>query len=248
MTLNKEQSLAANTIEGPLLILAGAGTGKTTTLIERIGIMIEKGIHPSNILAVTFTNKAAGEMRERLGKKVSFGNARLVHMGTFHSICYRILKDEWTSKSTSKFSNEFTLLSPFNVNQIVKGFINRVDVKSRVKGSTISSYISALKNELVTWDDLKAHKIDGSRPNDHYIDWDSVDKILNKVINEHVPLLYGAFPLYERYLIEENLLDLDDLLVETAKLFLFNDRVLNKYQEVFKYILVDEYQDSATRC
>lgn len=234
MGLNPQQQLAVNTTEGPLLILAGAGSGKTTVLMNRIAGMIQKGIAPWNILAVTFTNKAAGEMRERIERHVSKEQADRVHMSTFHSFCLNVLKREW--KNLDLFDRAFDISEPNNSSAYLRGIIKG---KTKTKPNTLMSYISALKNEMV---DAEAFRTSSS-PNP-YIDWEKVQEIVSGIDGEHLKILEWAYPAYEKLLAEKNMVDFDDLILLTIQLFLKRPDILDKYQEKFPYIMVDEYQDT----
>lgn len=234
LSLNPQQQLAVNTTEGPLLILAGAGSGKTTVLMNRIASMVQKGIAPWNILAVTFTNKAAAEMRERIERHISKEQADRVHMSTFHSFCLNLLKREW--KELDIFDKAFDISEPNNSSAYIRGIIKG---KTKVKPNTILGYISALKNEMV---DAEAFKYATS--SNPYIDWEKVREITNEIDGEHLKILDWAYPAYEQLLKEKNMVDFDDLILLTIKLFLKRPDILEKYQNRFPYIMVDEYQDT----
>lgn len=248
MALNTEQKLASEKFDGPLLILAGAGTGKTTTLMKRIENMVSSGIRPENILAVTFTNKAAKEMRDRIALNVSEETASALTMGTFHSVCFRIVFDQWKVIRPESQNFTFKLLDPPNVNTIVKGFINEFDEKSRVRGASIAKHISLFKNEMITSRHFKAlakrTPISELKELDADIDWKKAKEMIYDIPPEHLQSLEKVYPAYEDYLRATDQLDLDDLLLETALLFKNNPATLAYYQEIYKYIMVDEYQDS----
>lgn len=234
MGLNPQQQLAVETTEGPLLILAGAGSGKTTVLMNRIAHMIQKGIAPWNILAVTFTNKAAAEMRERIERHVSKEQADRVQMSTFHSFCLNVLKREW--KNLELFDKAFDISEPNNSSAYLRGIIKN---KTKTKPNTILGYISALKNEMVD-----AESFRNSYSTNPYIDWEKVREIIQGIDGEHLKILEWAYPAYEKLLAEKNMVDFDDLILLTIQLFLKRPDILEKYQDRFPYIMVDEYQDT----
>ena len=216
--LNDEQYAAVTYGDGPLLIFAGAGSGKTRVLTNRIAYLIEaKNVNPDNILAVTFTNKAAGEMKERIHNLVGFGAWRIT-VGTFHSVCAKILRVEGVKLG---FGNNFIIFDTDDQVTIIKDCCEELYVDTgRLKPSTILHKISAAKNEMIT-------------PFDYQMQTSTSDeRIIGKI--------------YERYnelLKLNNALDFDDLLVKTVELLKSNEKLLMDYQERFKYIFVDEFQD-----
>ena len=217
-SLNKEQAEAVATIEGPLLVLAGAGTGKTRVITYRIAHMIDSGIPPQNIAGMTFTNKAAREMRERLSAVVSEKASKKVYLGTFHSFCARILRKEIKALG---YTPNFTIADETDQNGILKQVFAELGVqKELVNVSVCLSMIGKVKSELV-------------HPAEIYIG----DTVLS-----------GLFPdIYKRYsqvLKNQNMLDFDDLLYLTVKLLEDNSDLLEKYREKYQYLLVDEYQDT----
>lgn len=234
MGLNPQQQEAVNHINGPLLIVAGAGSGKTTVLLKRIANLVLKGVKPWNILAVTFANKAANEMRERISSEVPPELAQKVHLSTFHSFCVEVLRREW--KHLGVFDKAFDISEPSNSTAYLRGIIKN---RTTIKAASVLKLISALKNEMVdahaftTW----------SSPNPH-IDWEKVKEILDEADPKHLDVVQWAYPLYEKLMIEKNLVDFDDLILLTVKLFLNHPTVLEKYQQRFTYIMVDEYQDT----
>ena len=223
--LNKEQKKAVEMTEGPLLILAGAGSGKTKTLTHRIAYLIShKQIPPENILAVTFTNKAAGEMRDRVYEIMtgSIGSAPgrgwMPFMGTFHSICVRLLRQDGEYiKIPSNFVIFDSLDQATSVKEAMKQL--KIDVK-QYSPRTIVSIVSSAKNELVSPSDYQAM---AGTPN-------------QKVAAE-------VYSVYQRILKEANALDFDDLLLKAVNLLEVKE-VREKWQNHFKYILIDEYQDT----
>ena len=221
-TLNKEQKEAVMTTDGPLLLLAGAGSGKTRVLTHRIAYLIDEiGVNPWNILAITFTNKAAGEMRERVDQIVGFG-ADQVWVSTFHSTCVRILR-RYIDKLG--YDNHFTIYDTDDQKSIIKDVCKErmIDTK-QLKERAVLAAISSAKNELISPTEYELQAM-----GDYY----------KKTIA-------GAYKAYQAKLKKSNALDFDDLLVLTVELLKSCPEVLNQYQERFRYIMVDEYQDTNT--
>ena len=221
-TLNKEQKEAVLHTEGPLLILAGAGSGKTRVLTHRICYLIdEKGVAPRNILAMTFTNKAAQEMRERVDNLVGTGSER-IWVSTFHSTCVRILRRHINLLG---YDNNFTIYDTDDQKTLIKEVCKAVQIDTKViKERTLLGAISAAKNEMITAQEYEMNAAgDFSRQK------------IAKVYKE-----------YEHQLKANNALDFDDLLLKTVQLFQTQADVLDYYQERFRYIMVDEYQDTNT--
>ena len=223
--LNAEQQLAVRTNTGPLLILAGAGSGKTKTLTHRIAYLIqEEGVWPNQVLAVTFTNKAAKEMRERLAgllKQNAGDRGFMPWMGTFHSICVRLLRIEGRAIGIPE---RFVIYDEDDRQSLVKQVMKQLQVTDReVKASAVSSAISGAKNNMVMPDEFIAS---ASYP---------FQKTVGKIYAE-----------YERLRKEAAALDFDDLLVEAVRLLRDVKEVRQKWQQHFKHILIDEYQDTNT--
>ncbi|MBE3569445.1 MAG: DNA helicase PcrA [Bacillales bacterium] len=217
--LNKEQQEAVKTTEGPLLIMAGAGSGKTRVLTHRIAyLMVEKAVNPYNILAITFTNKAAREMKERVAQLMG-GVADEVWMSTFHSMCVRILRRDIDRIG---FNRNFTILDTTDQQSVIKGILKdkNLDPKKFDPRSILGS-ISSLKNELI--DPESYSKQAGS----YY------ERIVSEVYEE-----------YQKRLRKNQSLDFDDLIMTTIHLFQRVPDVLEYYQRKFQYIHVDEYQDT----
>ena len=221
-TLNEQQREAVFHTEGPLLILAGAGSGKTRVLTHRIAYLIqEKDVAPWNILAITFTNKAAGEMRERVDRLVDFG-AQDVWVSTFHSACVRILRRHIERLG---YDRNFTIYDTDDQKTLMKDVCRSINIdKKQFKERMLLSAISSAKNEMVT-----PSEFEGMAGGDY------VKKKTAEVYWE-----------YERQLKSNNALDFDDLLLKTVQLFQDCPDVLELYQERFHYIMVDEYQDTNT--
>lgn len=221
-TLNPMQKEAVLHTDGPLLILAGAGSGKTRALTHRIAYLIEeKGIAPWNILAITFTNKAAGEMRERVNGLVEYG-ADSVWVSTFHSLCVRILRRFIENLG---YENSFSIYDTDDQKTLLKQIYKAMSVDSKLyKERGILSIISSAKNELITPEEFALNaKSDG-------------DYRLQKIAE--------IYREYQSQMKKNNALDFDDLLVKTVELFEAFPEILSYYQERFRYIMVDEYQDT----
>ena len=221
-TLNKEQKEAVLRTEGPLLLLAGAGAGKTRCLTHRIAYLIdEMGVKPWNILAITFTNKAAGEMRERVDGLVGFG-ADQVWVSTFHSLCVRILRRHIDRLG---FDNGFTIYDTDDQKSVMKAVCKRMSIDTKMyKEKALLGAISSAKDELIG---VREYELDAAA--------DYGKAVYAKVYRE-----------YQETLQKNNALDFDDLIVKTVELFKSCPEVLDYYQERFRYIRVDEYQDTNT--
>ena len=221
-TLNPPQREAVAQTEGPVLILAGAGSGKTRVLTHRIAyLMDEKGVNPWNILAITFTNKAAQEMRERVDKLVGFGSES-IWVSTFHSACVRILRRHIDNLG---YDTNFTIYDTDDQKSLMKDVCRRMNIDTKIyKERSLLAQISHAKDELLTPDDMEM-KAAG-------------DYNMKKVAS--------VYREYQAALRKNNALDFDDLIVKTVELFEKCGAVLEYYQERFKYIMVDEYQDTNT--
>ncbi len=222
--LNEMQQKAVLQIEGPVLILAGAGSGKTGALTVRVAHMIEKGIRPWNILAITFTNKAAKEMRERINKLVG-ENANDIWVSTFHSTCVRILRSEIHHMD---FDNHFSIYDADDQKKLMKECFKRLNLSLVDKEYSIRNalaVISRQKEEMISWTEYAKS-----------IDKDNIIEVQNAKV----------YQIYQTMLKENNALDFDDLIYKTVLLFQQNPEVLEKYQNRFRYIMVDEYQDTNT--
>ena len=221
-TLNPPQREAVAQTEGPVLILAGAGSGKTRVLTHRIAyLMDEKGVNPWNILAITFTNKAAQEMRERVDKLVGFGSES-IWVSTFHSACVRILRRHIDNLG---YDTNFTNYDTDDQKSLMKDVCRKMNIDTKIyKERSLLAQISHAKDELLTPDDMEM-KAAG-------------DYNMKKVAS--------VYREYQAALRKNNALDFDDLIVKTVELFEKCGAVLEYYQERFKYIMVDEYQDTNT--
>lgn len=217
--LNDEQRKAVLAQDGPLLILAGAGSGKTSVLTTKVAYLIkEKGINPKNIVAITFTNKAAKEMKERIIKLVG-SDGYDIQISTFHSFGLRIIKENYERLGYEK---NFTIIDSDDSLTIIKKLMKDMNIDTtRCNPKFIKNQISSCKNEMVTPDKYQ------------------------KLVNDEVSdITYKVYKKYQETLIRNNSLDFDDLLVKPIELFTKHPDVLQNYQELFKYIFIDEYQDT----
>ena len=221
-TLNKEQKEAVLHTEGPLLLLAGAGSGKTRVLTHRVAYLIdEMGVNPWNILAITFTNKAAQEMRERVDQIAGFG-ADQVWVATFHATCMRILRRHIDRLG---YDTNFTIYDTDDQKSVIKQVCKRLNIDTKMyKERTLLSEISSAKDELVDVREFEVKSVGDYRKS-----------VTAKVYRE-----------YQDTLKKSNALDFDDIIVKTVELFKSCPEVLYNYQERFRYIMVDEYQDTNT--
>lgn len=214
--LNNEQKKAATFKDGPCLVIAGAGSGKTKVLTTRIANLIENGVKPYNILAITFTNKAAGEMRERVNNII---NAHDAFIGTFHSFGLKIIRE---NSALFNLTSSFTLIDTEDQTSIIKKIMKDINITDKmISPAFIKSKISFIKNNML-----------------------SDSEIANFLISENEKIAVKIYYEYEKILKRNNTLDFDDLLKKPVELFNSNKEVLEKYQDKFKYILIDEYQDT----
>ena len=223
-SLNSMQQEAVYHTEGPVLILAGAGSGKTRVLTHRIAYLIEeKGINPWNIMAITFTNKAAQEMRERVDNIVGFGSES-IWVSTFHSSCVRILR---RFIDRLGFDNNFTIYDTDDQKTVIKDICKRLNIDTKMyKERSLMAAISSAKDELVSPEEYRMNASAG-------VEW-------------RVQTIARVYDAYQKQLRQNNALDFDDLIVKTVELFQNCPDVLEYYQERFRYIMVDEYQDTNT--
>lgn len=223
-TLNEQQREAVFHTEGPVLILAGAGSGKTRVLTHRTAYLIEeKGVNPYNIMAITFTNKAAGEMRERIDQLVGYGSES-IWVSTFHSTCVRILRRHIDRIG---FDTNFTIYDSDDQKTLMKDICKRLNVDTKIyKERSLLAAISKAKDELVDPQEFSLRAAASG---------DFAKRKQAEIYRE-----------YQDALRRNNALDFDDLIVKTVELFKTDDQVLDYYQERFRYIMVDEYQDTNT--
>ena len=223
--LNEPQREAVTTIEGPVMVIAGAGSGKTRALTYRVAYMIQEGIDPFSIMALTFTNKAAREMKERIMQLVNASDARNVWMGTFHSIFARILRIE---AEKIGFTSNFSIYDTDDSKALITQILKDLSLDTKVyPPKQVLSRISSAKSSLFSPEDY------ANNP-----DVQEADRKANK------PLIAQLFKLYNDRLHRANAMDFDDILYFTNILLRDNPEVLYKYQNHFKFILVDEYQDT----
>ena len=221
-TLNEQQKQGVFAVDGPVLLLAGAGSGKTRVLTHRIAYLIDEiGIQPYNIMAITFTNKAAGEMRERVDSIIGDGSSQ-VWVSTFHSTCVRFLH---RYIDRIGFDNNFTIYDTDDQKTVMKDVCKRLQIDTKMlKERSILSAISSAKDELIS----------------------PVDYQLQAMGDFHKEKIARAYLEYQTVLRKNNALDFDDLIVKTVELFQSCPEVLAGYQDRFRYIMVDEYQDTNT--
>lgn len=223
--LNKEQKEAVQTVTGPLLILAGAGSGKTKVLTTRIAYMIKQGVKPQNILAVTFTNKAAKEMKARLGSMIGENTVKYMWVGTFHGICGRILReniDRYSFPSGKKLDKNFTIYDDNDTNAVLKQAIKKLNLDDKIyQPKLVKSVISNAKNKM----------------QDAY----TFATFARDFKSQKIAAIYEE---YENTLNNNNAIDFDDMLMLTVKLLDHNTEIRTHYYERFQHILVDEYQDT----
>ena len=223
--LNKQQKLPVIHKNGPLIVIAGAGSGKTRVLTYRIVHLINQNIDPFNILALTFTNKAAAEMKKRISESVGDSQARNIWMGTFHSVFARILRSE---APLLGYPTNFTIYDTYDSERLVSNIIKELNLnKDHYKTKQIRNRISSLKNNFIT--------VENYFNNPEIIEVDKMSKRSE----------FGN--IYKRYVercFRSSVMDFDDLLLKTNELLNKFPEVLSKYQDKFRYILVDEYQDT----
>ena len=223
--LNDAQQKAVKQIEGPVMVIAGAGSGKTRVLTYRIAYMLTQGISPFQILALTFTNKAAGEMKERIFKLVGDSNAKAVSMGTFHSIFYRIIRVEGYRLG---YDHNVTVYDTDDCKSLIKSIVKEMQLDPKIYvANYILNRISAAKSNLI-FDQEYAEN----------------PEIREEDVRSGKPLICDIFKRYNQRLKGANAMDFDDLLYYMNVLLRDYPEVLYKYQQRFRYILVDEYQDT----
>lgn len=217
--LNPEQKEAVKHKNGPMLVVAGAGSGKTRVLTNRIAYLIEQGVKPWQILALTFTNKAAKEMKNRIANMVSFNDAERIWAGTFHSIFARILRFDGEKIG---YNSNFSIYDADDQLSLVRKVMAELGIsKEQYQATQVRSQISKYKNNLISW-----HKAT-----------QTADSVFEKQTAQ-------IYEVYEKTLLNNNAMDFDDLLGNMIKLLRSSQEILKSYQERFKYILVDEYQDT----
>ena len=223
--LNDSQRIAVTDTEGAQLVIAGAGSGKTRVLTYKIAYLLSQGVSPSNILALTFTNKAAREMKSRIGQLVGQQYARYLWMGTFHSIFSRILRQE---ADRLGYTHDYTIYDSTDSKSMIKQIIKEMQLDEKVyKPGVVASRISMAKNDLLTPQDYSKN-----------------NTLLQEDRLMRIPRTVDIFFTYNQRLKQSNAMDFDDLLFNMNLLLQRFDDLRDKYQQIFRYILVDEYQDT----
>jgi len=223
--LNESQRAAVAYTEGPQLVIAGAGSGKTRVLTYKIAYLLQQGVKANHILALTFTNKAAREMKERICKLVPAESARYLWMGTFHSICAKILRQE---AGNLGYTRDFSIYDTADSKSVIKQICKEKGLEEKIyKSGNVLSKISAAKNVLMSPDEYARHTEIAKR--------DRFDRMYE------MPEVYHQ---YELRLRAANAMDFDDLLVNVCHLLRNDQHALHYYQDIFQYVLVDEYQDT----
>lgn len=223
--LNQEQRSAVTYNDGPQLVIAGAGSGKTRVLTYKIAYLVQQGMKPWSILALTFTNKAANEMKQRIAQLVGQETARHIQMGTFHSIFSRILRIEADAVG---YTSGFTIYDESDSRSLLKTIIKEMGLDDKqYRPAGVHAIISKAKNQLIT-----PHDYSG-RP-----------ELLNRDRNSRMPELHSVYEAYVQRCRKANAMDFDDLLVLTYRLLKEHEDIRQKYCQRFQYVLVDEYQDT----
>lgn len=223
--LNENQREAVTYINGPALVIAGAGSGKTRVLTYKIAYLLLQGIPPYAILALTFTNKAAREMKERIATIVGKDTAQRLWMGTFHSIFSRILRSE---AQRIGYPSSFTIYDSADSKSLLKSIIKEMQLDDKIyRLNMVQSRISNAKNSLVTHTSYAVNK-----------------ELIEGDIKAKIPLMREIYTRYQSRCLQAGAMDFDDLLLQTNILFRDHPEVLGKYQNHFRYVLVDEYQDT----
>lgn len=225
--LNDSQREAVMSTEGPSLVIAGAGSGKTRVLTYKIAYLLQQGVKPWNVLALTFTNKAAREMKQRIGSLVGADVASRLVMGTFHSIFSKILRVE---AEHIGFTPNYTIYDETDSRSLVKSIMKEMGLDDKTyKPATVHNRISMAKNHMIT-----------------AYDYSNDQSALERDKEQRMPYIYKVYLAYAERCKQANALDFDDLLLMTYTLFRDNEDIRKKYAERFKYVLVDEYQDTNT--
>jgi DNA helicase II / ATP-dependent DNA helicase PcrA len=223
--LNDSQRQAAMHVDGPMMVIAGAGSGKTRVLTYRIAYLMHQGVDPFNILALTFTNKAAREMKDRIAKVVGESEAHNLTMGTFHSVFARILRYH---ADKIGYPSNFTIYDSQDSKSLLKTIIKELGLDDKVyKPGLVHSRISSAKNNLISPDQYEANT-----------------EIVGEDRMSAKPKLYLIYKHYQQRCFKAGAMDFDDLLFKTNILLRDFPEVLQHYQYRFRYILVDEYQDT----
>lgn len=225
LQLNQEQCSAVTYNDGPQLVIAGAGSGKTRVLTYKIAYLVQQGMKPWSILALTFTNKAANEMKQRIAQLIGQETARYIQMGTFHSIFSRILRIE---ADAIGYTSGFTIYDESDSRSLLKTIIKEMGLDDKVyRPAGVHAIISKAKNQLIM-------------PRDY----SSRSECMNRDRNSRMPELHSVYEAYVQRCRKANAMDFDDLLVLTHQLLKEHEDIRQKYCERFQYVLVDEYQDT----
>jgi DNA helicase-2/ATP-dependent DNA helicase PcrA len=225
--LNEPQRQAVLHINGPLMIIAGAGSGKTKVITTRIAHLMASGVDAFNILALTFTNKAAAEMKERIERILGGSEARNLYIGTFHSVFARILRSEATKMG---YPSNFTIYDTDDAKSVIKTIVNEMNLDDKqYKPNSVYNRISSAKNALVGAED-------------YMNDW----MLQQEDARANRPQLGAIYDAYSKRCFKNGAMDFDDLLFLMYKLLKNFPDALSKYQRKFKYIMIDEYQDTNT--
>lgn len=223
--LNDSQREAVEYCTGPSLVIAGAGSGKTRVLTYKIAYLLNKGLAPWNILALTFTNKAAREMKERIAQITTAGDAQRLYMGTFHSIFARILRREGEAIG---FGSNFTIYDENDSRSLIKSIVKALDLDEKVyKPAAVHNFISMAKNHLITAAEYSEDR-----------------NAIERDRSARMPAIHLIYKAYEARCRQANAMDFDDILLYTYLLFRDHREIREKYGQQFEYILVDEYQDT----
>lgn len=223
--LNEQQKEAVTHVDGPLMIVAGAGSGKTKVLTTRIAYLMSKGVDSFNILALTFTNKAAAEMKERIERMLGNNEARNLYIGTFHSVFARILRAE---AHRIGYPNNFTIYDTDDSRSVIKAVINEMELDDKhYKPNIVHNRISSAKNALVSAEEYF---------NDAFL--------LQEDQRANRPAIAKIYKAYNERCFKNGAMDFDDLLFKMYELLKYHNEALAKYQYKFKYVLIDEYQDT----
>lgn len=223
--LNDSQRAAVEYCDGPSLVIAGAGSGKTRVLTYKIAYLLSRGMKPWNILALTFTNKAANEMKQRIGALVGDDVAKYLYMGTFHSIFSRILRVE---AERLGYTNNFTIYDESDSRSLIKTIIKEMQLDDKVyKPASVHSRISMAKNNLLFPDEYAKTR-----------------GLIERDVEQKVPAVSAIYSAYCERCKKANAMDFDDLLTNTYRFLVSDNGIRKKYAERFRYILVDEYQDT----
>jgi len=223
--LNEPQTAAVTHINGPLMIIAGAGSGKTKVLTTRIAHLMANGVDSFNILALTFTNKAAAEMKERIGKMLGNNEARNLYIGTFHSVFARILRGE---AHRLGYPSNFTIYDTDDSRSVIKAVVNEMELDDKhYKPNIVGNRISAAKNALIS-----------------AAEYSQDQHLMQEDARANRPAIAKIYKAYSDRCFKNGAMDFDDLLFKMYELLKYHNEALAKYQHKFKYVLIDEYQDT----